>query len=323
MAVPTLSTCTPSSGLAAGRSLVVLVGTNFRAPAAGAYGNPEDSPTPTVAVTFGGVAVDSTEIWVLSDTQIECVPPAYSGDADLQALGPVAITVQNLDDDGIAIPGELASLAAAYTYTRAPLRPPTRQVQGPYEKVLRAIIRGLKRQTLLDSGHAAHTDYSADGIEVLRAATPALVVTNLRVYDDDYGHENEPYWETQLDGSALRYPCPTMHTLTVDILGYSDDPMEFLALMAATRKFVRDNPYLLVGADVPAGSVIRLPLVSMDDPASMGGVARANLGVFKTTWEIRRVPVLYLPPNAKTSPITQAELQAQNLVGVLVETVTL
>jgi len=88
---PTISGLQPTSGPAAGGTLVTITGTNFLAGA---------------TVSFGGEP--ATPVTVTSSTQIDTVTPAH-------AAGVVDVWVTNLD-------GQLATLASGFTYV---LPPPT------------------------------------------------------------------------------------------------------------------------------------------------------------------------------------------------------
>jgi hypothetical protein len=109
MAVPTITSVTPSTVWTGGQ-LVVVTGTNLRLPPdppVSATG-PLPDPLPTVGVLVGSVEAKAVD--VLSATMLSCNVPA----AD-PSPAPVAMVVRNLDDAGVPIPGESATLAAAVT----------------------------------------------------------------------------------------------------------------------------------------------------------------------------------------------------------------
>lgn len=74
MAVPTISTVTPSEGHTGGKTLVEIVGTNFREPTPPPPTGPTD-PTwpPSVRVKFGGRVAANVMVW--SPTQLYCQTP--------------------------------------------------------------------------------------------------------------------------------------------------------------------------------------------------------------------------------------------------------
>lgn len=325
MAVPTLTSVTPSSGPAGGRALVTLVGTNFRIYTPPAYGHVGAATPVYVQVLVGGQEAWRTE--VLSDTEISFQAPPYVGDADLASFPAADVTVKNLDDAFTPIPGEEATLSGAYTYQREPLRPPTLEVESPFGKVGRAILRLVKRQFLLDTGMATHTDYSGDGIKLLDAGMPTISVGESNIIPDAYGWECEsPVVED--GGEVLIFAPAIMHTFVYTITAYSDHQGESHALAGVLRKICWRNPYLLVDADVPAGSVLRLPFVMTSEPTLGVVVGDANLKSISAEFEVRQVPVLYLPAHVSLGAPGAAEvaaisLQVQKLTGTLVETVNM
>jgi len=321
MAVPTLDSVTPSSGDAGGEGVVQLAGTNFRlyaVPVSGYVGG--DDPQ-LVRVTFDGV--EATNVDVISATTLEVTPPMYTGDLQPTTFPPVDVTVTNLDDNGDPIAGETATLAASYTYVRQPLLPPTKTHDSPFERIARMVIQMFKREMLLKSGVNTHTDYSSDGIVIAQADVPTLHLVGPVVREDDYGWENEEVEEDLVDDEADIWPHPIMHTVTFTLIGSSDNYSEFLTMMAATRKILRSNSRLIIAGDVPAGSTLRLPIVVTSDPSKTRTAGNSNSHGFSATFELIRVPVLYLPPYLRTKKAAALELQAQNTTGSLVEVIAL
>jgi hypothetical protein len=317
MAIPTITNIDPSSGPAAGGALVVITGTNFRVytpPASGYVGG--DDPV-YVSVTFGGA--EAEKIWVEADDTIVALIPLYPGDPDLESFPAMDVVVTNLDDDLVPIPGETVTAAAAFTFSRDSLRPPTLQLESPFARITRLLLQWLKRQTLLLSTSKTHTDYSPDGIILAQAGVPSVHLVGPDVVEDAYGWEN-PDIEEDLAGDEFQlWPNPIMHTLGYELIGQSDSQIEFLTLMGLVNKFFRRNPYLLVPGDIPAGWTVRLPLIMTEQPATGAGLANSNLHTFTCTFEVRRVPVLYLPPILAAREVDTLELQTQKFNGTLVE----
>jgi hypothetical protein len=317
MAVPTITGIDPASGPAAGLSLVRITGTNFRVYDAPAYGDLREADPTTVQVLFDTNA--SVAVRVESETEIVVLVPAYTGTYFLHEFTAVDITVRNLDDDGDPIAGEEVVSSSAYTYKREPLRPPTLPVESPFKRVSEGIITLLGRQVLLNSGLNTHTDYSPDGVIIREAGVPSLSLIGPDTSRDAYGAENASYWETQEDTSALRWPPPEMTTFSYDLIGQTDNDGEFLTLMGAARQFFRSNPYYVMTADVPEVQA-RFPMMVVGEPVRTGEVPLANLHEFTLTFEVRRIPILYMPPISQTWPIEELELQVQKIGGILVET---
>jgi len=142
---PTISGLLPTSGPAAGGTLVTITGTNFLAGA---------------TVSFGGVAAAS--VMVASSTQIGAVTPPH-------AAGVVDVWVTNLDS-------QLATLASGFTYV---LPPPTisgvSPTTGPIGGGTVVTITGTNFQnsaTVTFAGAAA-TSVTVNSSTQIAATTPA------------------------------------------------------------------------------------------------------------------------------------------------------
>lgn len=317
MAVPTITSITPDHGPAGGLSTVRIYGTNFRLYTPPAYG-PVHGPAPSrVRVSFAGVW--SPSVSVLSATELEVVTPEYPGDVEQAVFPAVDIVVENLTDAGVPIAGERVSAPGAYTFEREALRRPAQAPESPYVRITRAVLQLVKRQVLLNAGPHVHTDYSVDGISLAPADVPSIHVVGPDVTEDDYGWENEPIEEIQPDGSVLVYPNPMMHQFSYDLVGHSDSWPELLSLQAAFRKFPWNNAWLVIPGDVPAGSAIRMPILTKAAPALGTGIGNANLRTCSFSFAVTRVPILYLPPWQRTWAVESAELQTQKYNGTLVE----
>lgn len=324
--VPQITEISPASGPAGGGCLIRITGTGFKISTPPDY---DTAPVPSlfdpapcyVRVTVGGTV--AATVSVFSTNELEVLAPAYAGDVELDHFPPVDIVVQNLDGNLVAIPGQSATAVAAFTYERENLRPPTLTVETPTGRIMRSLLQLLKREVLLESSPRTHTDFSPDGIELAQAGVPSVYLLLPEMIPDAYGWENEAIEELQPDGSYLTWPNPIMHTLRCAIMGHSDSQAEMLTLMSAVRKVFWRNPYLVMDGDVPAGSRVRLPMVLVDEPAPGQGVFNANLHSFSARLEIRRVPILYLPPHARGWPVDRVNLGVQKLNGTLVETIAL
>lgn len=321
MAIPTIASVTPAAGPAGGRNVVVIEGTNFRLYTPPTYGNINADDPRTVQVWFDGY--EAVDVMVISATQLEVVPPPYEGDPDLQTFSAVDIKVQNVDDNGALIGGEEATSAAAYTYQREALRPPTLETEAPFVRISRRLLHLLKRQYMLETSQQVHTDYSEDGMVLPDAPIPSVQLIGPLIAADAYGWENDQIEHVKPGGDVDVYNNPIMHTISFDIMGRSDNDVEVQRMMGVARKFVWQNPYLLMAGDIPENSTIRLPMVCTAEPELQPGVLNANLNVFSATFEVRRIPVLYLPPHMTTVEVSTLQLEAQKVTGTLVETIIL
>jgi hypothetical protein len=169
MAIPTLSSVAPAIVWTGGH-MVTLIGTGFRpgtVPSTPTNG-PYPPPKPTMQVTAGGVVAKNVR--VLSTTQLTCQLGAHDA-------GVVTLTVQNLDDDGVAIPGETASLAGALTYAR-----PDLAARGDFDRLNRALMRLLKQQVIKNVTEWVSTDSGDEGFEVATLGDlPAIAIAGPQV----------------------------------------------------------------------------------------------------------------------------------------------
>jgi len=322
MAVPTISGIFPASGPSAGGNAVRIEGTTFRVYTPPAYGYLGGAAPSYVQVLFGGI--QAPHVYVESETVLWVEPPAYIGDYKEDVFPAVDITISNLDDDGQLIPGEQVVQVDGYVYVREALRPPTLEIESPFTRIVRALIRLLQQQVVGLAGISTHTDYSDDGLVTVQAGVPSAFLSNPLLEMDAYGEDNEEYEEAHADGNVYVWPNPKMQTMRLSLNVFvNDSHIEMLTLMGTVSKFFRKNAYLVLAADAPINSYIRMPLILTDPPSAQRMLMNANLKSFSATFEVRRIPVLYLPPYLVTSAIDSIALQAQKMTGTLVEVVNI
>ena len=160
MAVPTIDSLTPATGLAGGGELISIAGTGFAARISVTFDG-EASPR-TIGVTSGG------------DLTIVEAPPGSAGSVD--------VTLQNLDANGDPVVGESVTAAGAYTYTLPDLVPDSGITQ-----ITDYMLRRLRR--LVPEGHSGpdsiavdYDDAPGDGLRVLSLSkVPGLSLTGPRL----------------------------------------------------------------------------------------------------------------------------------------------
>lgn len=211
-----------------------------------------------VAESVGGTAVDVTA----------------DGSGKARAIGSYSVTVENIDDDGDLITGETVTKTDAFTFRR-----PDLGQESELARVVRALLRMLKRQILENVHFATHTDYDADTGDLNAIAfvqrLPALVVANLEVPDDrDYFVEGEQDFEAGAGRFIARRP-PVVAMIRFDLIGVSDDPVENLNLLQATRIFFRKNPRITLDR---SSTDPTLGAVSYDLECALGGPVTVTRG---------------------------------------------
>lgn len=191
MAVPTITSITPATGLAIGLTPVKIVGTNFRAasypPPASVDGSGEWQQT--CSVTLDGIEADS--VMVLDSETIWITVPEYLGDySTIPAAVDVVIT--NLDDSGTPIGGETVTEAGGYTYTRQDLT-----AEGALSWVCDQVLQWFRRNILEATVMTTDTEYAdavADGVIAL-ATIPAISLIGPTIDDDPYRQDRQDHDE--------------------------------------------------------------------------------------------------------------------------------
>lgn len=252
MAVPTITSISPVSGHSGGRQFVEIDGTNFRQPtpqSVAANGITPVAP-PSVSVTFGGVP--AREVRWLSPTLLYAITPvtALTG-AQVKAGGQVDVVVQNLNDDGTPIGGESATLAQGYTYLLPTL---TGDNESDLARCIRAFIQELERQVTPNVAWPQSTDYddATDAAEMVAKlpSLPGLVITEVDLRDNDfYAHRGPEYVQSTDGDSFVRLAPPVTVDIVFTLAGISNNSVEIINLAAATKRFFRKNPYLILERD--------------------------------------------------------------------------
>jgi hypothetical protein len=281
MTVPTITSVSPTAGTSKGGALIHILGTGFRVPPAPpppAYTG--TAAQRTVAVTIGGTPCIRADAWTAE--RIAALPAPWTGDYDTLPAW-CAVRVANLDDAGSEIPGEAATLSDAYCIDRPPLAGGTR-----LDRVLRALIGGLRRHVLRNTHLTMATAYDADlGLPPrVVAALPALLLLDLRLRPNRLAAARtapptpdpaDPPWGWRRSALPARWDLEC----TLQALGRGIP--ETTALLQAVILHIRDVPVLVVDdqeyavvipataeaalqcapTEADAGSA-RLPLLIMD-----------------------------------------------------------
>ena len=291
MAVPTFSSVTPTSGHPGGRELVRISGTNFRLP------DTLPTTTPTVRVRFGSetaLRVDVVDVHLL-----EVLTPQYR-EADL-ALPPVAIEITNLDNAGVAIPGETVTAAAAFTYARPGLRAPA--VDHVPRAVLTELIRMFRRQVLRNTVVRVHTDYAESAAPTkLFSHLPVLWLSALQMplEDGTRRRDNEP-GSRLVDGVFYEELWPSQtYRLLATLNGATDRVGELWNLAQACLDAVDRTVYLQVD-DATLGR-LQFPLEHAREGVAYGIVpSDDNIATFSLDLAVRDIEVRLSQPVRRTT----------------------
>jgi hypothetical protein len=249
MAVPTITAIDPMSGLASGRNVVEITGTNFRLPpsppALGYVGGEEQI---TVSVQFQGIPVAFCA--AASDTLIVAHAPAWSGPYTTMPLA-LDVRVANLDDAGAEIVGENATLAGGYT-----IRRPSLAATSFLQKHVDAVIKYFRRLILENTHVTTSRDFVSDPAanKRARARAPVIYLAGPRLprntvetvmYMPEEDHVTDP-------NGWVRRAEPIVTDIEFDLflitVGQSAE-RQILALQQALMTTLRDVPELTVDAD--------------------------------------------------------------------------
>lgn len=238
MAVPTILTVTPDAGHSGGRTLIEITGTNFKLPDPPPATGKTTAPPPTVQVLFGTKL--ATAVAVTEAGQLYCLTP-------INDPGTVSVTVRNVDAAGVLIGAETATLADAYTYAR-----PDLTQKGNIARALEAFIVEIRRQITPNCDWAVHTDFddtTGDGLNVAyQGRLPSLVLADLQLPDKS-SPESDTY-TVEIDATTfVERRAPVIVDAVFSIVGVSDNLLEMLSLLEATKQFFALNGSISVDRD--------------------------------------------------------------------------
>lgn len=310
MAVPTISSLSPTSGVTGGRFLVVVQGTNFQLPAAPPATGP--APKPPASVRAWLVAADSTlteveRVDVVSATQLHVLVPSHDP-------GVVALRVDNVDASGTTIPGETVTLANALTLRRPMLSGEAATAERILARVVRTLLRAVKREVMENVALTVHTDFDAtpaDGLNTIEIAElPSLVFVGPQLTNNRFYSSNVPRQVTVPGGFATLRPSRCVD-VGFNLLAASESVLELLNIQQEVAAFFERNPYLYVQrdpADASAGRV-RYELALTSDPQSGNTPNESNVRQFSAALVVRGVDLD--DPNMvvrRTAPIEEVVL---------------
>lgn len=252
MAVPTIGTVAPATVWTHGQ-LITITGTNFRlAPIPSqSLAAPYPAPIPAVKVTVDGVV--ATGVKVRSATEVTCFAPAHDP-------GAVPVTVQNVDDAGVPIAGEIATLANAFTYAR-----PALTDEPDFARLTRQVVRDLKRAVLENVVMFRHSDYDGTEFEqVDPAKLPSLGMSGPHITWDSPAYRKQGNVVTGAfpDVTHFRRRRSLTVDLQYDIIGLAVNTTQLLALETAVLLFLERHTHIEIDKDAadPAKGKARYPL---------------------------------------------------------------
>lgn len=248
MAVPTITSVTPSSGSTRGQNVVRIAGTNFRLPPAPPPTGPVLSEQQkTVSVKFEGA--ESPWAYSASSSLILAKVPIWEGPYDITFPAGLDVRVANLDDAGVEIPGENATLADGYHIAR-----PDLAAQSYLQRTVREVIRLYRRHVLQNTHHTTSRDFSLTPAQqkTLRASGPMVQLMGPRLpINRFYGLNREEPEQDPLGGvdAMMRRKPPVTCNVEFTVAAWANSPYHLQGLVQAILLFHRDIKFVKVAVD--------------------------------------------------------------------------
>jgi hypothetical protein len=268
-----------------------------------------------VAVTIDGETPKAVR--VISATEIQVLMPTFVGDSSQEFFAAVDIVVTNLDDSGVAIGGETATLTEGYTYKRPEGRLP--KGDPPFLQVLNAFLRLLKRAVVGKVGWVTHTDYGEDG-EVVTVVQehPTISVRCSMPRDKEYGKwDNEHVLKSTGAGTWDRYRPPKTYMMVFDLILSAKNPIETQHLVSDVQQLWQVNQELDVPGDPNWDPSItnNYPLEMPGEPVQASNPNQANVTAFACQLRVRGIPVFADEPVEQITAISTIYMAMSNMTG--------
>ena len=311
MTTPTFTSVTPSNGYPGGGQVVEIVGTNFRAEER-PYEAPATDWPATVAVTFDGVASDNVQ--VASSTLLRVKVPTAEFDPNVAGLTDdslsrirfpsVDIAITNLDDDGVAIPGESVTASGAFIYEQPLLRIPSGT--PPLTQVLYAFIRLLKRCIVSNINWDTARTYGDDGaVFTVLSKHPSIGFTIDIVDDPEYGYfDNEQQIFEVAPGVYDVYDKQMTVMMMIDLtISCHKSSGLAMRMIQALMDMQLASPNLIVPPDprypIAGEPNNEYPLEFTGRPSQAHSANNADIRAFTASMRIRGIPMLLDEPSTK------------------------
>jgi hypothetical protein len=230
VAVPILTRLSQDRGPTSGGELVRLSGRRFGS---------------RVAVWFGGAEAEV----------VRCVRADGLSFADVRTPphGPalVDVTLWNLDEAGLPVGQERATLVSSYRFVRGPLVD-----EALLTRAVRKLLQDLKRDVLENTSITVSVDYQPpgddDGVVVPLASLPSVVISGPALRENRFYRSYEPR-ESLVAGplglEIAKHRPPFTADLAFVITGASSSTVELLNLISAVVTFMSRNRWLELDRD--------------------------------------------------------------------------
>ena len=271
MTTPTIELVRPSRGWTAGGTLIEISGTGFRLQARATPGprttGRTPAPAPSVQVLFDGRP--SPRVWVISGTILRCITPRHpptriDENGTTISDGTVDVQVQNLDDDGAVISGELATVAQAYSFVR-----PELDGTGAWYTAAAMLQEHLRDLVVENVGMNPSVEYDAETGDftgfVKLASLPGIAITKVAFPTGDDDAQDQSYTQAAGDpsGHLLQRRGALVNDLTASLVVVTNNEREMLNLGEILAHVLKHHPIFsstLVDLSDPAKGTVDLVL---------------------------------------------------------------
>lgn len=266
-----------------GGSFIEILGTGFQLPPTPPASGPVPKPNPSVTVQIGSKYAEN--VMVVSSTRLLCTTTPNDP-------GVYSVTVQNVDQDGLLVPGETITAASAYTYRLVNLAK-----QSYLTWVTRKLVEEIKRQVLSEVVLTEHTDWdplTGDALNITHIADlPAIALVGPATLENRFYSLNQQVDVRTNATTYMRRRRPRTIDMSFDYVGLSNNSQQLLNLSQASVAFFERNKFLTVPAlvgDNNSGAIeYELDFVTGRDFVVAGNPSNSNVRSFRGAVYIRGV----------------------------------
>jgi len=204
--------------------------------------------------------------------------------------GKVSVTIRNLDDAGVPIPGESVVLEDAYRFSRVQLAD-----EAHLTRLVRELVRLFRKQVIPNVSTTTHTEYDAetgDAYSIVEIAElPGIGLDGPDLEENRFFSVNGSVELELPNGEVILRRAPYTVDLTFTVTGVSDSQIELVNLLALATQVIDRNPYVYLDRDTsdPSQGRVRYELDFADggDFEITTGANVSNLRSFSGTVVVR------------------------------------
>lgn len=298
MAEPVIDSVSPSSAVADGSEFAYIIGSGF---------------ADAVAVRFGAAVATVEGVFTEGAARVALVrvPKAAAAageDPNRIEPGVVDVEVQNLDAEGLPIPGEVDVLIDGFTMTRVPSSTP-----GSLSRVVGALVLLLRGEVMANTTPGVAVDYDIeadDGVRVVSiASTPCIVVSGPSMTPSKRWRQMEKRAVASgslADVTESAAPAMTYDlTLALNIATEAGAKRQLYNLIEAVGRCLNRNKHLIVESD--DSGRLRWPLVAGSVSTTMSDGQRPNVAV----WSVEILGV-----QVDSRPLDRSRVVDETVLGV-------